>query len=186
MKDRLRIPKAGDPLSASQQAIIVQMLKATQSGPNCFVDSSGVHVRPSAKPDIFVLRFGRLKEASEYGDTTGITVDEYTINDDNEWEDSNNDIEYVLPPPWLTSGDVVAAGTKVIVAKSKGKWHIVAPLNIPTGTSTNDMLYWDATEGEWTVLAAPSRSGVWALAVDAGTLKWYPTTTQCADEEPPT
>jgi hypothetical protein len=60
-----------------------------------------------------------------------------------------------------------------------------AALGIPSGTTTNDLLYWDQTEDEWVILAAPATSGKFILLITDGTMAWQEVTattaTACVD-----
>jgi len=72
----------------------------------------------------------------------------------------------------------IGAGS-VKITKSGNNWIISSSsspngggggASIPSGTTTNDMLYWNGSA--WAIHPAPSASGVWVLGVDGGVMTW--------------
>ncbi len=123
MKDLLRIPEPGDPLSASQQAIIVKMLRSGFAGAGAFVDSTGVYVRPAPRQSTTARYRGKLDEDLDYDDTEGVTFSIWALDDDNAWADTDEDIENVLPPFELAHA-MVPSGVKIEIEQKGGKWYV--------------------------------------------------------------
>ena len=61
-----------------------------------------------------------------YNDTTGVTVSVWRWDDTTSaMVDTSNDIENVLPPPILTSGQL-NADTYVLITRVDGRWFVTA------------------------------------------------------------
>lgn len=78
-----------------------------------------------------------------------------------------------------TTGQCSAAEGEWVLCRPIGSldgnvWEILSTTgtSVPDGTTTNDILRWDATNEEWVIFAAPSTSGTWFLTVVNGTMTW--------------
>ena len=84
-------------------------------------DRTHGHRPPSVLPPkpVTTSHWGKLDANLLYSDTTGVTV---SIWSGNPLVDTGRDIEEVLPPPWLTSGQF-DSGDWVIVRRVDGLWY---------------------------------------------------------------
>lgn len=114
--------------------------------------------------------FGKLDADLASDSETGVTVSIWELNESNSWADTTEDVEGVLPGPGQTG--TLASGAAVLVLKSGDKYVAFAGGGLPPGTTTNDLLYWDATEEEWAILSAPATTGIFIPMVVNGVLQW--------------
>lgn len=121
------------------------------------------------------LHWAKLDAALDYDDTTGVTA---SVWKGNPLADTGDDIKNVLPPATMTEGTIPGdAGGDcpfVLIGQIDGQWHVLYDPNaeLPEGTTTNDMLRWNDTTGEWVIVSAPSTSGNFVLTVQSGTMQW--------------
>jgi len=137
VKDLLKIPSPGDPISASQQELIVRMLRAGFAGGGAFVDSTGVYVRARASDQDAVV-WGKLDADLAYNNTTGVAFSIWELNGSNVWADTGNNVALVFPPFELAHA-LVPSGVKVEVTNRGGKWYVSQFPKVYEGTLAEDL-----------------------------------------------
>lgn len=109
--DDLKYVKPGDPLSASQYNILVQVAKGLSTGQGIYIDSTGVHVRKQTTPGVAGVSIAKITTR-----TLGFpNLHRYTIQD----VDTSEEIENVMVLQGPMTADCQPFSLNSYVAYSK-------------------------------------------------------------------